>query len=37
MLYTSPKTQEEFSRSMDCYGDLYSKKMVAKDLIEVSC
>ncbi|CEP19180.1 hypothetical protein [Parasitella parasitica] len=35
MFYTSPKTQQDFLKTMDEYGDYYDKKVKAKDLVEI--
>ncbi|KAL9553688.1 hypothetical protein MBANPS3_003165 [Mucor bainieri] len=35
MYYTSPKTQQDFLKTMDAYGDYYSKKIGTKDLLEI--
>ena len=35
MYYTSPKTQLDFLKTMDAYGDYYNKKIGTKELLEV--
>lgn len=35
MYYTSPKTRQDFLKTMDIYGDYYNKKIGNKDLLEV--
>ncbi|KAI7899247.1 ATP dependent DNA ligase domain-containing protein [Cokeromyces recurvatus] len=36
MLYTSSATQEKFLQSRDIYGDIYNKKILAKEFIEIT-
>ncbi|KAI9468089.1 MAG: ATP dependent DNA ligase domain-containing protein [Benjaminiella poitrasii] len=36
MFYTSPSTQEHFLRSRDIYGDIYNKRILAKDFVEIT-
>ncbi|KAF1799465.1 ATP dependent DNA ligase domain-containing protein [Mucor lusitanicus] len=35
MYYTSPKTRQDFLKTMDIYGDYYNKKIGNKDLLEI--
>ncbi|KAK4511264.1 uncharacterized protein ATC70_012479 [Mucor velutinosus] len=35
MYYTSSRTQQDFLKTMDAYGDYYNKKIGTKDLLEI--